>query len=36
MIISVELEKEDDIELAEKNKLDLACPCGAYCLILMD
>jgi len=36
MIVSVELEEEDELEQVRENKLILECPCGGQSKVLRD
>jgi hypothetical protein len=36
MILSIELEEEDDIQKVEDNEMVLECPCGDNCYVLRD
>ncbi len=36
MIVSVELEEEDELEQVNENKLVLECPCGGKSKVLRD
>lgn len=36
LILSVEIEEEEDLHKVEEKKLVLECPCGGICRVLMD
>ena len=36
MIVSIELEEEDDIQKVRENKTELECPCKGKCFPLRD
>lgn len=36
MILSVDLDEEDDLEKVQEDKMTLECPCGGQCVVLRD
>ena len=36
MILSVDLEEDEDLEKVQENKMVLECPCGGECTVLRD